>query len=250
MTAIGIIPARFASVRLPGKPLVDLHGKSMIRRVWEGACQATQLSRVVVATDDERIANECASFGAEVLLTPAELPSGTDRIAHAYTLLNTSFDIVVNIQGDEPLLRGRVVDQLVEALRTTTADVATPIQRVTQARDITNPAVVKVVIGRTGQALYFSRNAIPFVRDIADISMWHEHHTYWKHIGLYAYRTAVLHRFTELPPSPLERLEALEQLRLLEDGATFHCVEITDQLVAIDTPADAEHVRQLLHARQ
>lgn len=250
MTAIGVIPARFASVRLPGKPLVDLCGKSMIRRVWEGVCQATQLKRIVVATDDERIAQECLSFGAEVLMTPPELPSGTDRIAHACAMLNTPFDIVVNIQGDEPLLHGRVVDQLVEALYTTNADVATPIQRIVDARDMLNPAVVKVAITAQGRALYFSRSAIPFARDNEDVATWHERHPYWKHIGLYAYRAAILQRFTALPPSPLERVEALEQLRLVEDGAAFQCVEIADRLIAVDTPEDAERVRAVLQAAQ
>lgn len=250
MTAIGVIPARFASVRLPGKPLVDLNGKSMIRRVWEGVCQATQLSRVVVATDDDRIAQECFSFGAEVLMTPPELPSGTDRVAHACALLDTPFDIIVNIQGDEPLLHGHVVDKLVTALHTTDADVATPIKRIVDARDILNPAVVKVVVTAQGRAVYFSRSAIPFARDNENTATWHEHHTYWKHIGLYAYRAATLRRFTTLPPSTLERIEALEQLRLVEDGATFHCVEITDQLIAVDNPEDADLVRKLLQVAQ
>ncbi len=247
--AVGIIPARYASVRLPGKPLVDLNGKSMIRRVWEGATESRLLERVVVATDDERIAEECRSFGAEAVLTSPELPSGTDRIAAAHKALHREYDIVVNIQGDEPLLRGALVDKLVQALADSDADVATPVTPLTSLEELSNPAVVKVAMNAAGRALYFSRSAIPFFRD-ADMAHWPEHYPYQKHIGLYAYRRAALERFVALPPSLLERAESLEQLRLLEDGAVFHCVHTDNRLVAIDTPADADHVRVLLRDRE
>ncbi len=246
MTSIGIIPARFASVRLPGKPLVDLNGRSMIRRVWEGASEARLPERIVVATDDERIVDECRSFGAEAILTPPELPSGTDRIAAAHKALGREYDVIVNIQGDEPLLRGALVDRLIQALVDSDADVATPVTSLTSAEELGNPAVVKVAMNAAGRALYFSRSAIPFVRDAAPAD-WPDRYPYRKHIGLYAYRRAALERFVSLPPSLLERAESLEQLRLLEDGAVFRCVYTDHHLVAIDTPEDADTVRALLH---
>lgn len=246
MKVIGVIPSRYASTRLPGKPLIDLNGKSMIRRVWEGAREATSLSRLVVATDDERVAEECSSFGAEVVLTPSSLASGTDRIAYACELLQEQFDVIVNIQGDEPLLRGTVIDRLVAALSAGNMDVATPVQRIGTYEELVNPAVVKVVMNTKGRALYFSRSPVPFLRDIPNREMWSNHHTFWKHIGLYAYTQAALKRFISLPPSPLEQLEALEQLRLLEDGASFQCIEIDDILLAVDTPEDAARVRAVI----
>ena len=246
MTAVGIIPARYASMRLPGKPLADLKGKSMIRRVWEGASEARLLDRVVVATDDERIVAECSSFGAEAVLTSPDLPSGTDRIAAAHRMLDREYDIVVNIQGDEPLLRGSLVDILVQALTDENdADVATPVTPIVHAHELTNPAIVKVAMNAAGRALYFSRSPIPFFRDAQQME-WTMHYPYRKHIGLYAYRRAVLERFVSLPPSLLERAESLEQLRLLEDGASFLCVETDHHLIAVDTPEDAEAVRSLL----
>lgn len=245
MKAVGIIPARYASVRLPAKPLVDLCGKSMIQRVWEGASESSLLERVVVATDDERIADACRVFGAEVVLTSPDLLSGTDRIAAAHRALEQQYDIVVNIQGDEPLLRGSLVDSLVQALYDSEADVATPVTAISLLEDLVNPAVVKVAMHPAGRALYFSRSPIPFFRDAAQHD-WLSRYPYKKHIGLYAYRIAALERFVALPPSLLERAESLEQLRLLEDGAVFHCVETDIHLVAIDTPEDAERVRALL----
>lgn len=247
MNVIGVIPSRYASTRLPGKPLIDLNGKSMIRRVWEGAREATSLSRLVVATDDERVAEECNSFGAEVVLTPSSLASGTDRIAYACELLQEQFDVIVNIQGDEPLLRGTVIDRLVAALSEGNMEVATPVQQIKTYEELINPAVVKVVMNTAGKALYFSRSPVPFLRDITNRETWTNHHTFWKHIGLYAYTRAALKRFIALPPSPLEQLEALEQLRLLEDGASFLCIEIDDILLAVDTPEDAARVRAVLH---
>ncbi len=265
MSAIGIIPARYGAMRLPGKPLVDLLGKTMIQRVWEGAREATLLERLLIATDDERIANVCSSFGAEAVLTAPELPSGTDRIASAYQITGKQYDIVVNIQGDEPLLRGAVIDDLLRGLAATpNASVATPIKRLTNAEDLSNPAVVKVARDKTGRALYFSRSAIPFVRDAESQAEWLTYQQlnnqqldnqqsttqlFWKHIGIYAYRTPTLLRFQELKPSALEQAEQLEQLRLLEDGAEFLCVETEVEFVAIDTPTDVERVREILRTR-
>jgi 3-deoxy-manno-octulosonate cytidylyltransferase (CMP-KDO synthetase) len=271
-SALGIIPARFAATRFPGKPLVDLHGKPMIQRVWEGAKEARSLDRVVIATDDEQIVNACKRFGvpdADVVMTASSLPSGTDRIAEAYKHIVASegreYSIVVNIQGDEPLLRGAVVDALVEHLAdprcTDHADVATPMKRITDPDDLRNPMVVKIALAKAvhgvRRALYFSRSPIPSMRDAtSDAAMfaglydeWLRRGQFWKHVGIYAYKTASLLRFQELEPSVLEFTEQLEQLRLLEDGARFACVETSEEFVAIDTPSDAERVRAILSER-
>jgi 3-deoxy-manno-octulosonate cytidylyltransferase (CMP-KDO synthetase) len=264
-SAIAIIPARYASTRLPAKPLVELLGKTMVQRVWEGASSARLVERVVVATDDERIETEVRRFGGEVVMTSPELPSGTDRIAAAYELLRerdgAAYNIVLNIQGDEPLLQGTAVDRLVQALMEhPQADVATPVQRVHSPEDLANPSFVTVATAESGgfrRALYFSRSPIPFVRDVpsvdstTDYQHWLNraaalHQAFWKHIGIYAYRTPALMRFRELPPHPLEQLEQLEQLRLLADGAAFACVETPEPFAAIDTPQDVDLVRAAL----
>jgi 3-deoxy-manno-octulosonate cytidylyltransferase (CMP-KDO synthetase) len=264
-SAIAIIPARYASTRLPAKPLVDLLGKTMIQRVWEGASSARLVERVVVATDDERIASEVRRFGGDVVLTDAALPSGTDRIAAAYQHIQqrdgTSYDLVLNIQGDEPLLQAAAADRLVQALvDSPQADVATPVQRVQSPEELANPSFVTVATTfKDGfrRALYFSRSPIPFVRDVplvqsaSDYQHWIDRaaamqEVFWKHIGIYAYRAPALVRFSALPSHPLEQLEQLEQLRLLADGAVFACVETPERFVAIDTPEDVEVVRGII----
>ncbi len=244
-STLAVIPARYASTRFPAKPLVDLCGQSMIERVWRAASSATRIDRVVVATDDERIADHCRNFGAEVVMTSSELLSGTDRVAQAAQVLGSDADIILNVQGDEPLLKAGVLDALVDALRASNADVATPITRISSTADLINPTVCKVTLRSDNTALYFSRSAIPFVRS-HPVEQWLEQAVMWKHIGLYAYRAASLQRFIQLPPAALELHESLEQLRLLCDGARYLCVEVADELVAIDTPEDAERVRQIL----
>lgn len=244
-TAVGIIPARFGSTRFPGKPLCDLNGKTLIQRVWEAAVQSPSLAKVYVATDDARIIEECTRIGAAWVLTPSELPSGTDRVEYAARFVAPDADFVLNIQGDEPLLRPELLDDLVEALAHSTADVATPIIRITSLEELLNPTVAKVTLKNDGTALYFSRSVIPFIRGMVQED-WLNVHQFWKHIGIYAYRAQALRRFAELPPAPLENAESLEQLRLLADGATFRCVETTHELVAVDTPEDAERIRRIL----
>jgi 3-deoxy-manno-octulosonate cytidylyltransferase (CMP-KDO synthetase) len=270
LRSIGIIPARYAAVRFPAKPLVDLLGKSMIQRVWEGAREAERLQHILIATDDERIANHCTAFGADVVLTSPELPSGTDRIlaaVRAYTTeQKTSFDVVVNIQGDEPLLRGDVIDALVAEMENMgniahsrpagrfvlpEHVVCTPVKRITDAEDLTNPNIVKVAMNQERRALYFSRSPIPHIRGVSDYALWLETQhragrAFWKHCGIYAYTMSALVRFGECAPSPLEQCEQLEQLRLLEDGTAYVCVETNREFVAIDTPEDAERVRVML----
>ncbi|MBI3231927.1 MAG: 3-deoxy-manno-octulosonate cytidylyltransferase [Candidatus Doudnabacteria bacterium] len=245
MRAVAIIPARFGSVRFPGKPLIDLNGKTLVQRVWEAAMAATTLDRVIVATDDERIASHCENIGAEYIITSSDLSTGTDRVAAAYSALNIQADTILNIQGDEPLLLPILVDQLVLALENSTADVATPIKKITSNDELFNPTIVKVALRNDFTALYFSRCTIPYYRGI-EPEMWLSKYQYWKHIGLYAYRPHVLQRFVELPQSPLEIAESLEQLRLFTDGAVFQCVETECELIAVDTPEDAERVRMFL----
>lgn len=251
MKVLGVIPARYAAQRFPGKPLVDLCGQSMIERVWRAATQAQSLDAVVVATDDERIQKVCEQLGANVIMTNSDIPSGTDRIAQAAAIWSQkkgmAFDIIVNIQGDEPLLEPEVIDALVHTLAEhPTAGVSTPIFQIRYAEDFENPSVVKVACTSLFRALYFSRACIPFARDAENTIERLRLAPAWKHIGLYAYRAEVLRLFTELSISPLENLEKLEQLRLLEHGVEFVCVPTQHDSVAIDTPADAERVRQIL----
>ncbi len=256
MNALGIIPARYAATRFPAKPLADLLGKPMIQRVWEGAQEAQQLQHILIATDDERIATVCRGFGAEVVMTAPDLPSGTDRILSAYRIFaertGKNFDAVVNIQGDEPLLRGAVVDDLLTELGKHDLSqhiVTTPIKRIASTDDLETPHVVKVAMTPARKALYFSRSPIPHYRKSTLYADWLEAHTYWKHIGIYAYTAPALMRFGELSPSPLEELEQLEQLRLVEDGTVFYCVPTEEEFVAVDIESDAEKVCHILRER-
>ncbi|MFY7998867.1 MAG: 3-deoxy-manno-octulosonate cytidylyltransferase [Candidatus Kapaibacteriota bacterium] len=257
MKALGIIPARYAATRFPGKPLVDLLGRTMIQRVWEGAMESERLSHVLIATDDERIARVCEGFGADVVMTAPELPSGTDRILAAYRQYavdtKTTFDAVVNIQGDEPLLPGAVVDALLIALANHDLQqpiVTTPIQQIISSEELLASHIVKVALNQAFKALYFSRSPIPHYRKSTVYSDWLTAHTFWKHIGIYAYTTPALRRFGEIAPSPLEEIEQLEQLRLLENGVEFYCVPTDEEFVAVDIESDAEKVREILRQRQ
>jgi 3-deoxy-manno-octulosonate cytidylyltransferase (CMP-KDO synthetase) len=242
LRAVAIIPARYGSSRFPGKPLVELNGKTLVQRVWEAAMNAKTLDKVIVATDDERITRHCEAIGAEFILTSPELPTGTDRVEAAYRTMNVSADVILNIQGDEPLLKSELIDQLVVALEHSSADVATPIKKITSIEELFNPTIVKVALRNDFTALYFSRSTIPHYRGI-EHEYWLAHYQYWKHIGLYAYRPNALKRFVELAQSPLEIAESLEQLRLFTDGAVFQCIETECELIAVDTPEDAERVR-------
>lgn len=242
---VGVIPARFAATRLPGKPLIDLCGQSMIERVWRAASECEQIDRVLIATDDQRVAAEARRIGADAVMTDPALPSGTDRCHAALASLADEPEIVINIQGDEPLLRPTVLTDLVQALRNSPADVATPVSRIEQPHDLIDPNIVKVVLTASRRALYFSRSAVPHVRSV-DSPRWLEHATFWKHIGIYAYKTRALARHVILQPTDLERLESLEQLRLLADGAHFECVPTDAPFISVDTPDDAERVRRFL----
>ncbi|MBC3786695.1 3-deoxy-manno-octulosonate cytidylyltransferase [Spirosoma utsteinense] len=244
MVILGIIPARYASTRFPAKALVDINGKSMIQRVVEQARQALSLSRVVVATDDERIRAHVADFGGEVVMTSLHHQSGTDRCQEALQQLGVQADYVVNIQGDEPFIQPRQIDMLTSVLDGVT-ELATLVKVIDDPQTLQNPNTPKVVLSATGEALYFSRQPIPYLRG-QPLDAWLASHTYYKHIGLYAYRTDVLAQLTQLPPSLLEKAESLEQLRWLENGYRIRTV-ITDlDSHGIDTPEDLETVKQLV----
>ena len=234
-----MIPARFGASRFPGKPLVPIAGLPMIQRVFDGARQAKRLSRVLVATDDERIAATCRDFGAEVVMTRADHATGTDRIAEAAVSLEA--EVVVNVQGDEPLIEGFVIDAAVEALEADPgAALATVVHRADPAAGA-DANRVKVVLDVAGRALYFSRSPIPFVRAGA------EPPPLWQHVGLYAYRRDFLLRFASLPPTPAERAEGLEQLRALEHGYPIACAVIEGwESVPVDVPADVARVEARL----
>lgn len=245
--AIGIIPVRMSSTRLPGKPLADISGKSLLRRVWENAASANNLSDVFIASGDAEVFVECNKFGAKFVSTPGELPSGTDRSAFALGKIPVKPDIVVNIQCDEPFLTSDIIDQLVNRFAVSNADVGTLIKKIDNIDDLKNPSIVKVAKSSDNNALYFSRSPIPFYRDYS-IDNWLAHFSFYKHIGVYAYKTEALKRFAELPPSKLENAEKLEQLRLMENGAKYFCLETEADLFGIDTPEDLERARKIFNS--
>jgi 3-deoxy-manno-octulosonate cytidylyltransferase (CMP-KDO synthetase) len=242
MRAIGLIPARWPSQRFPGKPLAPIAGRPMLGWVFEGARQAKRLRRVVVATDDARIAAAARGFGAEVVMTSPDHATGTDRIAEVARHLDD--DVVVNVQGDEPTIRGDVIDAVVAALE---EDPGAPMATAVHAADpeaLDDPNRVKVVLDRRGRALWFSRNRIPALREPAAVPCW------WQHVGLYAYRRPFLLEFVELAPTPCERAEALEQLRALEHGFAIRAAVIEGwRSLAVDVPADVAAVEAELARR-
>jgi 3-deoxy-manno-octulosonate cytidylyltransferase (CMP-KDO synthetase) len=245
---IAIIPARYGSTRLPGKPLKDVCGKPLIQRVWEAALQSRLLSRIIIATDDERIADCCMNFGAEFVMTDSELPSGSDRIHQAYQKIESEAEYVLNIQGDEPLITGELIDELILQFDKSDSDVATLIKRIESDEDLFNNNVVKVVVNDIGHALYFSRTTMPFLRDI-ERETWGQNYVFWKHIGVYLYKIDSLNKFVELPQSQLEMAEKLEQLRLMENGEKYFCMQTDINPVGVDTEEDLEWVRKIFEER-
>jgi 3-deoxy-manno-octulosonate cytidylyltransferase (CMP-KDO synthetase) len=239
----GIIPARYASTRFPGKPLAMIHGKTMIHKVYEQACKI--LNPVFVATDDERIENEVKKFGGKVIMTSPNHQSGTDRCAEALNLieqqLDKKIDIVVNIQGDEPFIQPSQLETLMGCFKNQKTQIATLIKPMLSNEDIFNPNHVKVVIDNFNRALYFSRSPIPFIRN-HETSTWYNQHEYFKHLGIYAYRAEVLRELTSLPQTSLEKAESLEQLRWLQNGY-YIMVEKTDfESLSVDTPEDLKKI--------
>lgn len=240
---VGIIPARFGSSRLMGKPLADIGGKPMIQHTYESSKTSRLLSEVIIATDDERVAEVCRDFGARVFVTPGDILTGSDRIAFVAKQLPDA-DIIVNIQGDEPFIRGIMIDQAVEPLIfDLSVNVSTLAKKIESVEDLKSPAVTKVVFDYNNFALYFSRSPIPYVRDarttIDQITMA----DVYKHIGLYVYRRDYLLRFTSLAPTDLEQIEKLEQLRMLENGFKIKVVVTNYENLAVDTPDDLKRAR-------
>lgn len=251
-----VIPARHGSSRLPGKPLLDIGGKPMVQRVWEQACRSSA-ERVVIATDDQRILDAAAEFGADAVMTSADHPSGTDRLQEvAYQLGLAAEAIVVNVQGDEPLIPPPVIEQVAANLAACqNAGIATLCELVSSAEDLRNPNIVKVVTNASSEALYFSRAAIPWPRDAfagPDLVLpAHTQNGWMRHIGIYAYRASFLHQFVAWSPAPIEQLEQLEQLRALYNGITIHVAPACDHVPpGVDTEADLEFVRTFLAAQQ
>jgi 3-deoxy-manno-octulosonate cytidylyltransferase (CMP-KDO synthetase) len=262
MKAIGIIPARYQSTRFPGKPLALIGGKEMLKHVFENVSDSGIFARVVIATDDHRIKAAAESWGATVVITHESHPSGTDRCAEVIDVLNENFDIVVNIQGDEPFISKKPLQQLLDIFEKTDAVLATLVHKIDDVGDLWNENIMKVVLTEqlpltihdlpenqslkineqspaVYKALYFSRNAIPFIRG-AEKKDWLSHYIFWKHIGLYAYRTNTLKEIVKLAPGNLEKAESLEQLRWLENGYDIHISETDYKMLSIDIPTDLQ----------
>lgn len=251
MKTLGIIPARFASTRFPGKPLALLKGKPIIQWVWENASQSNSIDEVIVATDDPRIASCVTAFGGVVRMTRPDHPSGTDRCAEVLAGQPPgAFTWTINIQGDEPFLKPSAIDQLVTVLKASPPpDIATLARPISQEELLFNPNVVKVVRTINGRALYFSRHPVPFLRS-RDRESWLGNFPYLQHIGLYGFRTEVLLALTHLLPSHLEQAESLEQLRWLENGYAI-AVALTDyESIGIDTPEDLVAAEKYLQTTQ
>lgn len=235
--AIAIIPARYASTRFPGKPLADINGKSMIQRVYEQVAKCKSLSFVVVATDDQRIADAVKAFGGKVVMTNPDHPSGTDRCFEAYQICGVEADIVVNVQGDEPFVDPSQLDCLIQLFDKHNVAIATLVKPIDNIADLHNPNKVKAVLSQTGAALYFSRQAIPYLRGVEE-QMWLKKHCYYKHLGLYAYTPDTLSNLVQLPIADLEQAESLEQLRWLANDFQIHTAVTHLEALAVDTPED------------
>ncbi|WP_310586236.1 3-deoxy-manno-octulosonate cytidylyltransferase [Lacihabitans soyangensis] len=243
---LGIIPARYSSSRFPAKLLKTIHGKSILQMVYE-QCEKTQsLSKIVVATDHEAIFEHVEGFHGEVVMTSTKHESGTDRCAEALKLFggNSSYDYVVNIQGDEPLIDPNTIDGLCSILDDK-IEIASACFPIGKMEDLLSPNVVKVVIGEKKQALYFSRSPIPHIRD-QKIDQWLEHNVFYKHLGIYAYRVDILEKLGKYPMAKLESQEKLEQLRWLSNGFKINMVEATSEGFGIDTEQDFERLKQFL----
>ena len=245
MNALCVIPARFGSKRFPGKPLVDLCGKPLIQHVWERVCQARTLSAVVVATDDERIFQAVKRFGGDTVMTSPECASGSDRVGEV--MRSRSEEVVVNVQGDEPLIDPKCVDLLVDEFDSSPGLGMATLARPLSYQQAENPNAVKVVCDKEGYALYFSRSRIPFWRDTEDASQ--SSPEYLLHIGVYAYRAETLRRFLQLPVSRLEKTEKLEQLRALENGIRIKVIKGNWPCCGVDTPEDLEKAGKLIAER-
>lgn len=238
---VGIIPARFASSRFPGKPLADIGGKTMIERVYTQAKKSGCLYDVIVATDDKFILEKVKSFNGKACLTSPDHPSGTDRCAEVIDTLKITCDAIVNIQGDEPFIDPGQIDLLCSCFDDPRTDLATLIKKIDDPEILLNPNAPKVIVDHEQFAIYFSRHPVPFVRGVSE-DKWLEKHAFYQHIGIYGYRERVLKEITRLPPSSLEKAESLEQLRWLEYGYKIKTAITTFDTIAIDTPQDLDRV--------
>jgi 3-deoxy-manno-octulosonate cytidylyltransferase (CMP-KDO synthetase) len=240
MKVLGIIPARYASTRFPGKPLIDIQGKSMIQRVYEQALKATSLSKVVVATDNELIAEAVRNFGGEFVMTASVHQSGTDRCAEVSRHF-PDYDIVINIQGDEPFIDPQQIDLVVSCFEQNGIQLATLVKAIHANEELFNNNIPKVVMNSKQEAIYFSRHTIPYLRN-AEKEKWLTAHQFYKHIGIYGYHAETLQEITKLAPSSLEIAESLEQLRWVENGYTIQTRITTIETIAIDTPEDLNKI--------
>ena len=246
MKVVAIIPARYASTRFPAKPLAMLGGKTIVQRVYEQVTKAVE--RVVVATDDERIYNAVAAFGGEAVMTSPDHKSGTDRCGEAYAKLGCEADIVINMQGDEPFIDPVQIEALIRCFKNKSVDIATLVKPFSADDDIEaleDPNSPKVVLNGANEAIYFSRSVVPYLRGV-ERSEWLKHHTFYKHIGIYAFRAEILGEVTRLAPTPLESAEKLEQLRWLESGYKIGVGTTNIETIGIDTPEDLERAEKLL----
>lgn len=240
MKFLGIIPARYASIRFPGKPLADMKGKPMIQRVYEQV--VGELDKIVVATDDMRIYNAVVEFGGNVVMTSPDHQSGTDRCLEAYEKIGESYDVVINIQGDEPFIKLSQIELLKSCFSDEKTQIATLIKAFSPDDDfdnLFNPNTPKVVLDQNQYAVYFSRSVIPYIRG-KHHTEWLKSTTFYKHIGIYAYRATILKEITSLSPSALEKAESLEQLRWVENGYKIKAGITSEETIGIDTPEDME----------
>ncbi|MDD4116295.1 MAG: 3-deoxy-manno-octulosonate cytidylyltransferase [Massilibacteroides sp.] len=251
MKFIGIIPARYASTRFPGKPLADMNGKTMIERVYEQV--KNTVDAVYVATDDERIKTAVTAFGGKVVMTSPNHKSGTDRCYEAYLKAGSDCDIIINIQGDEPFIHPSQIETLKTCFDDVNTEIATLVKPFEAEGDfestLFNPNSPKVVLNKKNEAMYFSRSVIPYLRG-KEYTQWLHYHTYYKHIGLYAYRANVLKEITQLPQSPLELAESLEQLRWLENGYRIKVGITHQETIGIDTPEDMKKALDFLKTQK
>jgi 3-deoxy-manno-octulosonate cytidylyltransferase (CMP-KDO synthetase) len=245
MHTLGVIPARYNSSRFPGKPLIDLKGKSMIQRVYEGVKKSNSFDNVVVATDDKRIYDHVISFGGQVVMTSSSHQTGTDRCGEVAQLFPDS-ELIVNIQGDEPLVNSEQLEKLILAFQDDTVEIATLGNPSVSTFDLTNPNRIKLVKDLNNNALYFSRSAIPFGAKLPN-DQWVNNYPYLRHIGLYAFKSETLKKLIKLTPTPLEEWESLEQLRWIYYGYKIRIIETNIETPNIDTPDDVQSVLDLLN---
>ncbi len=243
MKVVGIIPARYNSTRFPGKPLAMIKGKTMIQRVCEQAWKS-KLDAVVVATDDIRIADEVLKFGGQYVMTDPNHRSGTDRCCEAVEILEQQYDAVINIQGDEPFIDPRHINLLVDLISRDDTQLASLVKRINDEEDLFCVNKVKVVMDKTGKALYFSRNPIPFMHNVPN-EKWLQKGRFFQHIGIYAYKTDTLRQIAMMQPSELEMAESLEQLRWLENGLSIRMAIVAGDSIAIDTPDDLAKAKEM-----